>query len=78
MVDQQLLTHIQGCLPGAAAVEPTRSSVEESFKCTDPCLARENLDRIESLEIDGGFRKRITVEARIGELKVTADTYLKK
>ena len=41
-------------------------------------LARENFERIESLELDGGFRKRITVEARIGELKVTAYTYVKK
>jgi len=41
-------------------------------------LARENLDRIESLELDRGFRKRITIEVRIGELKIAAYTYVKK
>ena len=41
-------------------------------------LRRENLERIELLELDRGFRRRITIEARIGELKVTAYTYVKK
>ena len=41
-------------------------------------LTRENLERIESLELGGGFRERISIEARIGELKLTAYTYVKK
>jgi hypothetical protein len=41
-------------------------------------LGRESLDRIESLELAGGFRKRISIEVRIGELKLAARTYLKK
>ena len=41
-------------------------------------LAKEAFDRIESLELEGGFRRRIAVEARIGEVEVTACTYVKK
>lgn len=41
-------------------------------------LNREDLERIESLELDRGFRRRITIGARIGELEVAAYTYLKK
>jgi hypothetical protein len=41
-------------------------------------LASESLERIESLELDGGFRKRIIIEARIGGLEVTAYTYVKR
>ena len=41
-------------------------------------LAREAFDRIESLELEGGFRTRTAVEARIGEVEVTACTYVKK
>jgi hypothetical protein len=40
-------------------------------------LTEENLERIESLELDRGLRKRITIEARIGELRVTAFTYVR-
>ena len=41
-------------------------------------LSRASLEKIESLELDGGIRKRIAIEARIGELKLTAYTYIKK
>ena len=41
-------------------------------------LATESLEKIESLELDGGFRKRITIEARVGERKLLAYTYVKK
>jgi hypothetical protein len=41
-------------------------------------LSGESLEKIESLELDRGFRKRITIEARIGERKVTAFTYVKR
>jgi hypothetical protein len=41
-------------------------------------LAGEDLERIESLELDRGFRKRITIEARIGELQLSAFTYVRK
>jgi hypothetical protein len=41
-------------------------------------LAKESLERIESLELEGGLRRRITIGARIGELEVAAYTYLKK
>ena len=41
-------------------------------------LASEAFDRIQSLELEGGLRTRITVEARIGEVEVTACTYVKK
>ena len=41
-------------------------------------LTTASLERIESSEFDGGFRKRITIEARIGELELTAYTYVKK
>ena len=41
-------------------------------------LTKASLEKIESLELDRGFRKRIAIEARIGELKVTAYTYVKK
>jgi len=41
-------------------------------------LAKESLERIESLELDRGLRKRITIGVRLGELEVAAYTYLKK
>ena len=41
-------------------------------------LARESLERIASLELGGGFRERISIEVRIGELTLTAHTYVKK
>jgi hypothetical protein len=41
-------------------------------------LALEAFERIESLELEGGLRTRIAVEARIGEARVTASTYVKK
>ena len=41
-------------------------------------LAKESLERIESLELDRGFRRRISIGARIGEIEVAAYTYLKK
>ncbi len=41
-------------------------------------LAKASLDRIESLELDGGYRRRISIEARIGELDLTAYTYVRK
>lgn len=41
-------------------------------------LAEESLARIESLELDRGLRKRATVEVRIGELTLTAYTYVKR
>jgi hypothetical protein len=41
-------------------------------------LAEGSLERIESLELDGGLRKRITVEVRIGELTLIAYTYVKR
>ena len=40
-------------------------------------LSTASLEKIESLELDGGFRKRITIEARIGELKLPAYTYVR-
>lgn len=41
-------------------------------------LAKASLERIESLELAGGLRKRVAIEARIGELVVGAHTYVKK
>jgi hypothetical protein len=41
-------------------------------------LASESLDRIESLELEGGYRRRISIETRIGELDLKAYTYVKK
>ena len=41
-------------------------------------LTPASLEKIESLELAGGFRKRIAIGARIGELMVTAHTYVKK
>jgi hypothetical protein len=41
-------------------------------------LSKASLDRIESLELDGGYRTRIVIEARIGELALTAYTYVRK
>lgn len=41
-------------------------------------LAEASLERIESLELDRGFRKRIAVEVRIGELTLIAYTYVKR
>ena len=41
-------------------------------------LAKANLDRIESLEFSGGHRRRISIEVRVGELDLTAYTYVRK
>ncbi len=41
-------------------------------------LTNASLEKIEALELEGGFRKRIAVEARTGELRLTAYTYVKK
>jgi hypothetical protein len=41
-------------------------------------LSEASLEKIESLELDGGIRQRITIEAGIGELKLTAYTYVKR
>jgi hypothetical protein len=41
-------------------------------------LLAASLEKIELLELDGGFRKRITIEARIGERRVPAYSYVKK
>jgi hypothetical protein len=41
-------------------------------------LTRASLQKIESLELGGGLRKRIAVETRIGEREVTAYTYVRK
>ena len=41
-------------------------------------LTKASLDRIESLELDGGHRRRIAIAARIGELDLTAYTYVRK
>jgi hypothetical protein len=41
-------------------------------------LARASLERIESLELDGGHRRRISIATRIGELDLTAYTYVRK
>jgi hypothetical protein len=41
-------------------------------------LAAEILEKIELLELDGGFRKRISIKTRIGERRVSAYTYVKK
>lgn len=41
-------------------------------------LARASLDRIESLELDGGYRTRIAIEVRTGELSLTAYTYVRR
>jgi hypothetical protein len=41
-------------------------------------LTEGNLERIESLELDRGFRKRIRIEARIGERRISAFTYVKR
>jgi hypothetical protein len=41
-------------------------------------LTTESLEKIESLELDGGFRRRVTIDVRIGELELAARTYLEK
>jgi hypothetical protein len=41
-------------------------------------LAGSSLERIESLELDGGIRRRTTIEVGIGELVLTAYTYIKR
>ena len=41
-------------------------------------LSEASLEKIEALELDGGIRKRIAIEARIGELELTACTYVKR
>ena len=33
---------------------------------------------VSSLELDGGYRRRVAIEARIGELELAAYTYVKK
>jgi hypothetical protein len=40
-------------------------------------LAGAALQRIESLELDRGLRKRIAIEARVGELSLSVYTYVK-
>jgi len=41
-------------------------------------LEKASLEKIESLELDGGYRRRVAIEARIGELVLPAYTYVKK
>ena len=41
-------------------------------------LDQATLDRIESLELGGGFRRRIEITAHVGELNLTAYTYIQK
>ena len=41
-------------------------------------LNEEDLGRIEELELDGGHRRRITVDVRVGERTVEALTYVKR
>jgi hypothetical protein len=41
-------------------------------------LSAEDLERIESLELDRGFRKRIGIEVRVGERRVSAYSYVKR
>ena len=41
-------------------------------------LTSASLEKIEALELEGGFRKRITVEVRAGELRLTAYTYVNR
>jgi hypothetical protein len=41
-------------------------------------LTEASLERIESLELAGGLRKRIAIRVRIGELELGARTYVKK
>jgi hypothetical protein len=41
-------------------------------------LTSASLEKIEILELERGFRKRIAIQARTGELRLTAYTYVKK
>lgn len=41
-------------------------------------LAERDLERIESLELDRGLRKRIRIEVRVGEREVGAFSYVKR
>jgi hypothetical protein len=41
-------------------------------------LDQTTLDRIESLELGGGFRQRIEITAHVGEMNLTAYTYIRK
>jgi hypothetical protein len=41
-------------------------------------LSKESLEKIEALELGGGVRRRITIEVRVGELSLSAYTYVKK
>lgn len=41
-------------------------------------LTSASLEKIEALELEGGFRKRIAVEVRTGELCLTAYTFVRK
>jgi hypothetical protein len=41
-------------------------------------LTRESLEKIESLELEGGLRRRATIEVRIGEGELAVYTYLKR
>jgi len=41
-------------------------------------LTEESLERIESLELSGGLRRRISIEARVGELNLAAWSYVKR
>lgn len=40
-------------------------------------LTSASLEKIEALELEGGFRKRISIEVRAGELRLTAYTYVR-
>jgi hypothetical protein len=41
-------------------------------------LAKASLDRIESLELESGHRRRIAIEARVGELDLAAYSYVRR
>jgi hypothetical protein len=41
-------------------------------------LSSASLEKIEGLELEGGFRKRITIEVRAGELRLPAYTYVRR
>ena len=41
-------------------------------------LDQATLDRIESLELEGGHRRRIEITVHVGELNLTAYTYIRK
>jgi hypothetical protein len=41
-------------------------------------LSEVSLEKIESLELEGGYRRRAAIEARIGELDLITYTYVRK